>query len=826
MRAHLALSLLTGALLAASTSISAAAREEIVVALDPRVLQQLPGESRESFFNALLSRYGVGNAIGFDKLGSGIFAVPEDLSREQARALIRKIAKGPGVLAAAVRPGAAERKAMEQRKLFDAAAAERTVLGVIVKYRDASMQAMSRDNQPLPPDELARLGQVAGASFVRSRAMSGDAFAVRLAEPIDAIAASALLSRLDSDPQIEYANPDELVQTAAFPDDPLFGKQWSLTHPTAGIDAPGAWQITTGSPATVVAVVDTGILNHPDLAGRVLPGYDFISDPAWAGDGDGRDGNAADAGNWRPADFCFSGSPAKNSNWHGTHVAGIIAATGNNATGIAGIDWQAKILPVRVLGKCGGSTSDIADGMRWAAGLAVPGVPANPTPARVINMSLGGKTPCSKNEAEQYAAIEILANGAALVVAAGNDADDATNYSPAGCYGVITVGATGPNGDRAPYSNYSDLAVDVSAPGGNLRDFGAAGEILSTLATGTQSNPGSMAYVPYQGTSMAAPHVSGVIALMLAANPGLTIAQINDIVLHETKPFAAGSDCAVHGDCGRGIVNAGMAVAAAKAVIGKPLNFTDHWFNPFEVGWGVQVTAQGNVQFVTWYTYANDGSPVWLIMVLEHVSQDIFAGPIYYTTGVPMQNINGKPAYTDQARVGTGFLAFFDHDSGWLVYDIFGYNSARPLFRLEFAAPLTECVFTTAPLADAVNYQGMWWNPPESGWGLNITHQGNLIFATWFTFGQNGEPVWLLMVGTRVAPGVYSGNIEQTTGIPLSKMNWTQAYTTDVIVGTGTLTFTSGDRGRFDYTAYGFTGSKPIERQLFASPWSKCMPAL
>lgn len=181
------------------------------------------------------------------------------------------------------------------------------------------------------------------------------------------------------------------------PNDPQYTNQWHYKG-TYGIDAPAAWDIITGSTDIVVAVIDTGICNHADLAGRYLPGYDFVSDVLVANDGGGRDGDASDPGDWITAaedgSGYFAGCGASDSSWHGTHVAGTIGAASNNNFGVAGINWVSKILPVRVLGKCGGNTSDIIDGMRWAAGLTVAGVPANPYPAKVLNMSLGGSGAC------------------------------------------------------------------------------------------------------------------------------------------------------------------------------------------------------------------------------------------------------------------------------------------------------------------------------------------------------------------------------------------------------------------------------------------------
>ena len=232
-----------------------------------------------------------------------------------------------------------------------------------------------------------------------------------------------------------------------------------------------------------------------------------------AADGNGRDADPSDPGDATVAGQCGAGSGASNSSWHGTHVAGSIAAKTNNGVGVA---FNAKIVPVRVLGKCGGYPSDIADAIIWASGGAVSGVPANANPARVINMSLGGGGACANTS--QNAINSARSRGTVVVVAAGNSNADASGANPANCPGVVAVAATNRSGGRAYYSNYGAV-VDVAAPGGDARTAG--GGILSTLNAGT-TTPGADSYAFYQGTSMAAPHVAGVAALMLSKTPGLT----------------------------------------------------------------------------------------------------------------------------------------------------------------------------------------------------------------------------------------------------------------------------------------------------------------
>ena len=345
------------------------------------------------------------------------------------------------------------------------------------------------------------------------------------------------------DPNVLFAEPDRKVQALSTPTDPLYTSQWHYFEPTGGLNLPSAWDLSTGS-GVVVAVVDTGIRPHVDLADNLLTGYDFITSTSASNDGDGRDADPSD-----PGDGCNGG----HSSWHGTHVAGTIAAVTNNGEGGAGVAYNAKILPVRVLGCGGGYFSDISDGVLWASGSAVGGVAAPSQPAKVINMSLGGRSSCPTTM--QNAINQARAHGAVIVVAAGNSNQDASLHAPANGAGVVTVAATGRNGGRASYSNYG-TKIDVSAPGGN-QNTGTANGVLSTLNDG-YSTPGNDSYAYYQGTSMAAPHVAGVAALMLARNPDLTPDEIE--VLLKSTARALPVACSL--GCGKGIVNAAAAVNA------------------------------------------------------------------------------------------------------------------------------------------------------------------------------------------------------------------------------------------------------------------------
>ena len=361
-----------------------------------------------------------------------------------------------------------------------------------------------------------------------------------------------------------------MMQPLLLPDDPLYASQWNYQSPPSemgGVNLPPAWTVTTGSASVVAGVIDTGSLPaHPDLAGRYVGGYDFMSDSTFANDGSARDADPSDPGDWvTAAEASLYGCAAHNSTFHGAHVAGTIGAATNNATGVSGINWVSKILPLRVLGKCGGFTSDITDAIRWGAGLSVPGVPANANPAWVLNLSLGGYAcdsggqNCNCGNTTQNAINAAISAGVVVVVAAGNSNRPALESSPANCNGVITVAATGRQGQKAAYSNYGSL-VEISAPGGADNEA-----VLSTInSSATSPASGSYIYAGYGGTSMAAPHVTGIVSLMLSRNPLLTPAQVMSILQTTARPFPTGTirDCTT-ALCGAGIVDAAAALHAA-----------------------------------------------------------------------------------------------------------------------------------------------------------------------------------------------------------------------------------------------------------------------
>ncbi|MEU6626437.1 S8 family serine peptidase, partial [Streptomyces litmocidini] len=332
---------------------------------------------------------------------------------------------------------------------------------VIVTYKAKTPEAGS--NAAAKSDAAAK-GKKTGEKLAFERRLAGGAALVDLGDSPTRQDVNEVMAAFRADPSVATVEPDaRAYPMAVTPNDTDYAKQWDLFEATGGMNVPAAWDKTTGSGVTV-AVIDTGYAAHSDLASNIVSGYDFISDSATARDEDGRDADPKDEGDWVLAGACGEDSKAANSSWHGTHVAGTIAAVTNNTKGIAGIAYNAKIQPIRVLGKCGGATSDIADAITWASGGTVPGVPDNETPAKVINLSLGApNTPCSTTY--QTAINGAVKRGTTIVVAAGNSSADASTHSPANCANVITVASTNRAGARSYYSNYGTI-VDVAAPGG------------------------------------------------------------------------------------------------------------------------------------------------------------------------------------------------------------------------------------------------------------------------------------------------------------------------------------------------------------------------
>ncbi len=446
--------------------------------------------------------------------------------------------------------------------LLERPASVRVVPGeVIVKYK--------RGRTPMDPATVASMNfaddtrRTSGEEVIYS--LSDAEISARSVQDIQAvtIATAQSIAAMDN---VEYAQPNYILEIVRTPDDPLYPLQWHYFdngsgpgQSPGGVNLPSTWDVNLGDPGVVIAVIDTGILpDHPDITGstNLLPGFDLISNAFTANDGDGRDSDPTDPGDATTAGECFPGSPPSNSSWHGTHVAGTTGVgRTNNTTGVAGVNWNVSVQAVRVLGKCGGTIADINDAIRWAAGLPVPGIASNPTPARVINMSLGGFGACTSSPATQSAINDALAAGTTVVVAAGNSAQDAANFNPASCDGVITVAASDARGHLVSrYSNFG-ASVEIMAPGGDVqRDDDGDGNpdgVLSMVDGG---------YAFFNGTSMAAPHVAGVAALLLAREPALTPAEVSDR-LQAGAVARNATQCPRA--CGAGLLSAAVATGGA-----------------------------------------------------------------------------------------------------------------------------------------------------------------------------------------------------------------------------------------------------------------------
>lgn len=439
--------------------------------------------------------------------------------------------------------------------------------------------------------EHGRLAAMANLALSVERELSGRSHLIRLAQSMTIAEARALSAKLRASGEIESAEPDLLMQadgsefgnlqpSSVQPNDPGYAGvpgQWHYLAPAAanvgGADVPAAWDITLGNGNVTVAVLDTGYRPHGDLR-AMLAGYDFVSNAKMGNDGNGRDADARDPGDYVAANECGAGSLAARSSWHGTHVMGTIAALMNNGLYGTGIAPNVRLLPVRVLGKCGGYISDIVDGMRWAVGLSVPGVARNANPARIINLSLGSTGNCSA--AFQSAINDVNAAGAIVVVATGNGGYDSVNQ-PSNCNGALAVTAHAIDGDNADYANIG-IQTALSAPGGGCGTLAwgcnpgitADGPAIYSLGNTGASAPVADSYALKRGTSMAAPHVSGTIALMLSLNPTLSRNEVLSMLRASARPFPSTSVCLLSGNeglCGAGLLDTSAALVSIAPVI-------------------------------------------------------------------------------------------------------------------------------------------------------------------------------------------------------------------------------------------------------------------
>jgi serine protease len=473
------------------------------------------------------------------------------------------------------------------RRELTAQPAETSVQALIVRFRDEGTgiaAAKGETTQAASKARASAAAQRAGLVLAESREIGAGMQAVKVRPTSSGDTLASTLARLRADPTVEYAEPDYRRYIHAAPNDPLFqSAQWHLKNDAStpsAIDAVSAWDATQGADDVVVAVVDSGVrFDHPDLKratadGRLLDGYDFVTDTTTANDGNGRDADASD-----PGDSCLGDS----SSWHGTRTSGIVGALTNNATGVAGITWHGRILPVRGLGRCGGDDSDLISAVLWAAGIHVAGVPDNPNPAKIINMSLGSSGACPASWRDAIS--QVVARGVLVVVSAGNEGGPVA--SPANCAGVAAVAAIRHAGTKVGFSSLGrDIAL--SAPGGNCVNLsGACLYSIDTTSNAGTTTPGTNTYtdqIDYNvGTSFSAPTVAGIAALMVAVNGRLNSAQLIRRLQSGAKPFPKSSDASIpdchvptsFGDlqisecncttdtCGAGMANARGAVTEA-----------------------------------------------------------------------------------------------------------------------------------------------------------------------------------------------------------------------------------------------------------------------
>jgi serine protease len=474
--------------------------------------------------------------------------------------------------------------------------------GVVVQLREGA--------DVMPDAGRPALRATATAPLPLGDKLAGRWHRVQAEGTAGAESAEALRARLLADPRVAAVLPDFREQRLAVtPNDSRFDEQWWLKVVAAGNTGAagfaGAWSQNTGAASPVaVAVLDSGITSHPELNPRLLPGYDFVSNADYANDGGGRDADPADPGDAVTAadrsgnPTAFAGCPAAPlSSWHGTVIAGQIAAVTNNGTGVAAAHWGGLIVPVRVAGKCGAALSDIVDGMRWAAGLPVPGAPVNPNPARVIVLSYGGTDACdaaSSNSTTAAAARlyidtidEVRRQGAMVIVAAGNLRSAVGR--PASCPGAFGVASLNREGYKSTYSNFG-RQIALATPGGDGDTRGTCDAQLADsgiVSTGNLGDvqPGSAGYVAASGTSFAAPAVASAAALMLSVNADLTVDQLEQGLKRSARPHVKvpllgncsltdnrGRCACTTGTCGAGMLDAGEAMryAAAPTTYVKP----------------------------------------------------------------------------------------------------------------------------------------------------------------------------------------------------------------------------------------------------------------
>ena len=432
---------------------------------------------------------------------------------------------------------------------------------------------------PVSPEVVAEIEKIVGRGVVGQSELGSSTVAVRFNKTLPAPALKHMTAKLSALPEISDVDLDLAVDSDALPNDPYFNRQKNLYSPDPAvysIDAPTMWNATTGKKSVIVAVLDGGIVSHSDLSGQKVAGYDMVSDKRYSGDGDGRDSSPSDPGNYSNGTYCT----ATKSTWHGTHVSGIIGALRNNSKGIAGIAPGAAIQPVRVVGRCVTAMSDVIAGIRWASGGHVTGISDNKTPAKVLNLSLSSSVDdFTCPTLYQEVIDEARSRGALVVTSSGNQSASVNTRTPANCHGVLSVGATAPDGAPTTYTNVG-RALGMVAPGGVDPKIASDQGIWSTIDSGSKG-PSSSTYGQMSGTSMAAPAVSAAAALVFSLGDFTADQVIGILKTAATRPpkidnyYTCLSDDDAGNErnvCGAGILNLSRIPApTAKPIIsGSP----------------------------------------------------------------------------------------------------------------------------------------------------------------------------------------------------------------------------------------------------------------
>ena len=608
---------------------------------------------------------------------------------------------------------------------------------------------------------------------------------------------AAKLSKLG---EVEFAEPDERLKIRALPNDPMLQSQWYLQNKEAsGANFLSAWDTSRGEYGTVVAVIDTGITYHPDLQNKLVPGYNFISDPTLAMNGVGRSNNPSDPGDY--IDSSIRNDPAfvsvcgaadleadEPSSWHGTKVASLIAAQTNNATGMAGAGWGLRVLPIRVLGKCGGFSSDIQAAMLWAAGFAVPGVPNNPYPASVLNLSLGGLGACSQSYARVIAQVNTKA---VVVAAAGNESGPVGK--PANCEGVLAVSGLRHQGEKVGYSSFGK-EVGISAPAGNC--VNASGPCLFPMHAATNSGAKGPTGPTYTddynvsvGTSFSSPLVAAAAGLMRDVNPLMSPSETIAKIKVAAKPFPviggsqictaanADSPCTCTGAiCGTGMLDAGAAVRLALPS-SHAIPESGWWWNASESGRGYSLEIQGNRLFMAAYMYTADGRAVWYVTAGTLNQDGSFQGDVVEYAGG--QTLSGafKPAQVKGAVTSVQLSC-----------------STPASCTLNWAGrsvAITRFAYDNAAKSASAPQSGWWWNADESGRGFFLEVQGNSVFIAGYMYDVMGNAIWYIASGALPAQQLNASWAEYANGQTLTS-GYQVAELKSSAVGSLRLVFSDG----------------------------------